>query len=420
MSAATARTLPQIGYQHAEETAALRNIRSVLVAAPHVNLRHLQRLDERLAAHLDGLAVAGTYGWELCEQALERPGVGEVFTATVRALEDKNLEHLYALFVLAVAVPESQPGLISAFGWVSAHELQGTIKTLLDSSDTLRRRVGLAACGMHGVDPGKSLDECITHTDASTRARALRVAGELGRRDLLAACLEKYPDPASQFEAARSAVLLGDRGQGLASLKKLGLTPDHAYRERALQLVLKALDLKSARALLDHLKADAKNLRALIQGSGIAGDPAYLPWLITHMGDAKTARVAGEAFSLITGLDLAELDLERSAPTDIDAGPNDDPEDANVAMDADENLPWPDAEKLQAWWNANGRHFETGTRYFLGATLSVAQCRHVLCDGFQRQRAAAAQHLCLLIPGTPLFNTHAPARRQQRWLGNMQ
>ncbi|MCK7500241.1 MAG: hypothetical protein MZW92_65540 [Comamonadaceae bacterium] len=35
--------------QHAEESAILRNVRSVLVRAPHVKLRHLARLDERIA-----------------------------------------------------------------------------------------------------------------------------------------------------------------------------------------------------------------------------------------------------------------------------------------------------------------------------------------------------------------------------------
>ena len=57
----------------------LRHVRSVLVRAPHVGLLHLGRLDERIAAHLDGLAVAGEYGSRLCLAALERPGCGEVF-----------------------------------------------------------------------------------------------------------------------------------------------------------------------------------------------------------------------------------------------------------------------------------------------------------------------------------------------------
>ena len=46
--------------QHAEEAALLR----------------LGRLDERLAAHLNGLAVIGPAGRDLCLAALERPGTG--------------------------------------------------------------------------------------------------------------------------------------------------------------------------------------------------------------------------------------------------------------------------------------------------------------------------------------------------------
>jgi hypothetical protein len=42
-----------------------------------------------------------------------------------------------------------------------------------------------------------------------------------------------------------------------------------------------------------------------------------------------------------------------------------------------------------------------------------------LKTGFQRQRIAAAEYLTLLAPGTPLFNTAAPAWRQQRLLAKM-
>jgi hypothetical protein len=43
----------------------------------------------------------------------------------------------------------------------------------------------------------------------------------------------------------------------------------------------------------------------------------------------------------------------------------------------------------------------------------------LLKNGFQRQRMAAAIYLCLLKPGTPLFNCAAPAWRQQRLLEKM-
>ncbi len=76
-----------------------------------------------------------------------------------------------------------------------------------------------------------------------------------------------------------------------------------------------------------------------ILGSGFAGDPRYVGWLINHMKDEKLARLAGEAFSLITGADLTALNLRYSRPEDLETGPNDDPEDANVDVDPDEGLP---------------------------------------------------------------------------------
>lgn len=77
------KSIPHIIRQHAEESAILYNIRLHQVAAPHVKLHHLRRIDDRIAAHLDGLAVAGDYGLKVCEEALEDAGAGEVFTASV-------------------------------------------------------------------------------------------------------------------------------------------------------------------------------------------------------------------------------------------------------------------------------------------------------------------------------------------------
>jgi hypothetical protein len=74
---------------------------------------------------------------------------------------------------------------------------------------------------------------------------------------------------------------------------------------------------------------------------------------------------------------------------------------------------------VQGWWNANSHHFQSGGRYLLGEPVSRENCMRVLKDGYQRQRILAAHYLCLLNPGTPLFNTSAPAWRQQRLLAKM-
>jgi uncharacterized protein (TIGR02270 family) len=373
-----------------------------------------------LVAHLDGLAVAGEYGSSVCEAALESPGAGEVFAASVRAIEEKDGRRLDKLFALAIAVPAAQPGLISAFGWVSAQHLQGTGARLLASPEPFKREIAIAACVMHRVDPAAALDAAITDPDVQLRARALRAAGELGRRDLLAACADTLldEDAGCRFWAAHSAVLLGNRTAAVESLTAIALQ-EGPHCVAALRLLLKVISLPQANQLLKMLARNPKDIRLLIQGAGIAGDPYYVPWLIKQMEDLKLARLAGESFSFITGLDLAYLDLERKPPEGVEFGPNDNPEDENVAMDEDDSLPWPDPAKIQGWWEANKNGFTDGQRYFMGAPVSREHCIHVLKEGYQRQRMAAALCLCLLEPGMKLFPTSAPAWRQQRWLAKM-
>jgi uncharacterized protein (TIGR02270 family) len=150
------------------------------------------------------------------------------------------------------------------------------------------------------------------------------------------------------------------------------------------------------------------------------GDPQLAPWLITQMEDLRWSRLAGEAFTLITGADLAWLDLERKPPEGASdggfGGPSEDPADDDVALDQDESLPWPDAAKVQAWWASQAARFPPGRRCFMGAEPSPTEAARVLREGCQRQRHAAALWACILEPGRPLFPTAAPAWRQKRWL----
>ena len=89
--------IPAVIAQHAEEAAILRNLRSFEVVAPHVTLHQLLRLDNRIAAHLDGLSIAGEAGEALCAEALEDPGIGELFAATIGAIERGDRQALHHL-----------------------------------------------------------------------------------------------------------------------------------------------------------------------------------------------------------------------------------------------------------------------------------------------------------------------------------
>jgi uncharacterized protein (TIGR02270 family) len=362
---------------HIEEASCLSQTRVSLIAAPRIALRDLTRFDGRIEAHLDGLSMAGEAAWQICQVALETPTLGAIFCATVRVIDDKRRSETDRLFALAEAVPEMRQALASAFAWVEPSQLRGIVIELLDAEDPLRRHIGIDACAMHRVDPGLVSGRGILDKSLFVRARGLRAAGELGCEEALSSCdiSVQDADPECRFWAAWSSVLLGNRGTALDTLTSTGLAAGW-HRDRAFRLALQAMSLRASHRVLQPLRADPQQLRWLIQGRG-------------------------------------------KRPEHFESGPNDDPDDPNVDMDPDDGLPWPDVSKIEKWWSDNSNQFQEGMRYFMGKSVTRDNCINVLKNGYQRQRILAANYLCLLEPGTPLFDTSAPAWRQQRLLEKM-
>ena len=110
---------------------------------------------------------------------------------------------------------------------------------------------------------------------------------------------------------------------------------------------------------------------------------------------------------MITGLAMGERPFEGPWPEGFVAGPTEDPADENVAMDPDENLPWPNRHAVEAWWVKHRGRFVPGTRYLLGRPMTETWLKEVLRHGYQRQRAATALELAILHPGQPLFEVRA-------------
>jgi uncharacterized protein (TIGR02270 family) len=405
---------------HAQEAASLYETRAVQIRLPQTGLSSLERLDNRLLAHFDGLAVAGEQGWRVLDTELENPSLGACFAVVVRALEQARVGFLDRIFALSDDASSAIDGLIAALGWVERRHLTGVVRDLLRHEDTLRRLAGMAACAMHRTDAGLDQGPWLSDPAPAVRARAFRMVGELGLKDQASRCVAAIGDDDAEcrFWACWSAVLLGNRGPALQALQRMA-ADSNAHRARAFRLALRAMDLSSAHSMLQDIAREPAQLRWLVQGSGIAGDPAYVPWLIGHMAKPETARLAGEAFTLITGADLDALQLWRQRPEDFESGPTDNPDDQNVGLDPDEGLMWPDQPKVEKWWRASSSRFQKDVRYFMGAPVTCEHCIDVLKNGYQRQRILAAHSLCLLEPGTPLFNTSAPAWRQQRLLAKM-
>jgi uncharacterized protein (TIGR02270 family) len=410
-------TIASVVSQHLEEASSLRAVRSFLVRAPQIRLPQLGRADERLLAHFDGLSVAGDQGFEWAQAGLTAPGLGSAFVLAVLCLERRDTAQLDRLQAANEDERDSSRALVSALGWVSAASLRGLISTLLNAPQASKRWLGIAACGAHRVDPGPALTAALRQEEPKLLALALRTAARVGRADLLPDILHRlaHPHPAVQLAAAASAVLLGERGPAYNALQALALAAGEGQIE-ALRLALLAADPGTARRIVRQLASQGASLRTTIRASAWAGDVQAVPWLIKQMAQESHARAAGEAFSFLTGADLARLELERPQPEGFESGPSEDPADENVGLDEDEGLPWPDRPRIQAWWQAQAQRFATDVRLLAGAPADTAQCMQVLTHATQRQRQAAALLSSLAQPGRVLFNIAAPAHRQRRLL----
>lgn len=397
--------IPHIIDQHAEEAAFLWLLRDNAVTEAHYDLKHLQDLENRIEAHIDGLRIAGHEGWKRSVENLKQfKESGEMFTAATLAFESTDPEILTTLYALAEASPGTERGLISALGWVKPQHLKGKVSGLLASADPFWRRIGIAACAIHRVDPGQLLNTAIQDKDSALCCRAIKAAGELGRSDLehLIAYYLKSDDSEVRFWSAWTLTLLGNRDEAPKVLQTF-LLQNALYAFKAAQLVFRTGHADNNKYLLGALAGQQNSLRLAIQGSGISGDATYIPWLIQQMETPEQARVAGEAFSLMTGIDLAYDDLDTDQPEDFYAGPTESPEDEDTTLDPDENLPWPDVNLIQQWWQQHHSRFSTSQRYLMGEPVSEAQCKDVLKNGMQRQREAAALELALITPSAALL-----------------
>lgn len=417
MSATNCQTPPQVLQQHVDETAFLWLLRNIAIADPHYSLSDLSHLDSRVAAHLDGLRIAGDSAWKLCSEALQSQEAGELFAASVLALEGINGEMLAEVLEVVSESPDAARGFVSALGWVDGAHSDKWIPSLLGANSPSHVRAVIAGLAIRREDMASEIENALRTSDVSTTARALRAIGETKHRAALPGLRERLQseDQSCRFWSGWSAVLLGDKA--VAESLKSYVNCNSSFAYRAIQLIPRVLDLANSQQWLRGLAQDDLTRRHALKGCGVTGDPTYIPTLISQMSVPEQARVAGEAFSMITGVDLAYDDLDMDQPEDFEAGPTEDPEDENVALDPDEDLPWPDQALIQKWWDDHGRDYQVGRRYLCGQPISQENCRRVLKEGFQRQRIAAALELALMNPDEPLFEWRAPGFRQQEWLG---
>jgi uncharacterized protein (TIGR02270 family) len=337
-------TIAAILAQHADDAAFLFAQRARQVDGRLFGADDLGRLDQRLDANLAGMAAAGAAGWELAVARFgDFPEAGELFVLAWIALASGEAGEIDQALAAAVETPRAIAGFSGALARLAPDRLRAVVAPWLGAADPLLRRLAVCALSHHRVDPGRRLPLLLADPNAGLRARALRLAGELGRADLAGPVADALadPDPDARWRAAWSACLLGARTPARAEVERLAAT-EAPRRAAAVELRLIAWPRPEAIAWLRAELARRDNDPLLVEAIGAAGTPAAIPWLIGCMREPALAHAAGAAFR-----DLFPVDFDS---TDVFAA---DPAALGLAF-AEAETPVPIADRAQAWWDRRG------------------------------------------------------------------
>jgi len=397
--------------QYVEEASFLWVLRSVVIEQPHYTKADMNELEQRIEAQLDGLMTSVEVAWEICLEALELEESGEVFTSAVIAFRSHDANKIQKVIEVGLSSEETFKGLVSALGWLPDKFVHPWIKKFLTSKDLNHKYLALASCSVRRENPGEHLNRMLSRKDCKQHiklyARALRLIGELRRQDLMPALQEamQSDDEDIKFWAYWSSILLGD-------IKLVGNLEPYIFnmgplQHHAINIAFRVLPIDQARVWISKLSNNQEQTRNIIKATGILGDPHAVNWLILKMRESAFSRLAAESFTFITGFDIEQCQLEGNMPAHLEVTPNESLDDDNVLIDEDENLPWPDYEKVSTFWMTNGSRFIAGKRYFLGGAISPENLINKIINASQRQRHAAAIDLALCDSSTPLQNTRA-------------
>ena len=350
--------IPALVTRHAGDAAFYWSQWDASTHSPLMVQQQREDLTRLLTAHLDGLRVAGSAGWDrACTELTRWQGAGEVFVTTLLALESPEAsDRLKTVWNTLQRDPHRLlRGLISAVVWNGTQAAQPWVEYWSTSAHTppLLRVAALRALRL--VDPALPcpatvLQSGLASENAMIRAAACRLLRSTRGYDLAdGAALLSDPDRAVRADVAIAGGYAGDKrcwpvlhnavADQITDYNRLtGRPKQHVLRRltrwvRHLGILTPANQPGTAQ-LLQLLPSRLTLLFILHHG-----DCRFLPVVESFMDNPDCARLAGWVWSALTGVDL-ELAGLCHPPHRLEGDPG-------ATDNLDPGLPDPDRRLIQ-------------------------------------------------------------------------
>jgi uncharacterized protein (TIGR02270 family) len=369
--------------------------------------------ERRLLAHLDALVVAGPRAVDrLLLPGLEslEPGRPEAAALALAEVDEQGARTL--LSGLTDAPPERWSAVTRTLGLCRRASIEAALREALGDGAPAIQAAAFTVLARRGAAAELDLAPVLACAAPHVQAAALRAAPLAGRSSLALVQRALGSDSAEVRDAAiDSGLAAGLRAAWEVARRvvdeRLAL-PATALAALAMSGELEDLELLERAVEVEDLRRDA------IWALGLSGWPRAAEVCLGHM-IGRSARVAGEAFSSITGLRV-EGRFAVPEPEELDLDLLDDePLEEELLLSPELELPGPDAEEVAAWWKESRARFDPRIRYLQGRPFAAEVLAEAFAGSTMRRRHALARELRVRSRGAYAPETRTWARQQRRF-----
>ncbi|MGV8834870.1 HEAT repeat domain-containing protein [Cellvibrio sp.] len=361
--------------QHVEEAAYCWLRLENALWHPAFNLLQLNRCNERLDAHLEGLRLAEDSVWPYALKRMNQwKTADEIFAASYIAIQACNEDYLHSIVRIVSSNSVAAAGITAALQWTlllsGKEKTLPTIQFLWQQHDAMKSTIIDVALQIPEINTNAILSTSLNSPDVVLRTKALDAIGNYHLTDYQPVLYDALNNsaPPCRLAASTSLAIMGKPEQQRETAKLIPSLKGNDYFKQLLVWSSTSAE-EDFNGWLNNTENNL-SLRDLIWANAFRGDSRSLARLATFLDHKDAASLAAYAIQHITGLDLDSLDDNQKQPSDM---LDDDEKNMSAPIKQlrreSEGLSSAPPDAIKEWLTNHWDSFNNGNQFLNGAPI---------------------------------------------------